>query len=265
MRLNKYISHNSKYSRREADALIFDGKVRVNNKPVTNPATNVEEGDRIIINGKYIKRADEFSVIIYNKNKAELVTKNDPRGRKTIFHSLPTRFRHFMPVGRLDYASEGLIILSDSHEVVETLMTSDLPRVYRVKIKGSITDSITNAMKEGITINNKKGAHELSNITTLTLKPFINYEIIKNRDDYSILKVAISEGKNRELRRFFANFDREVVDLKRDSYGWISLNQLKQGKWRFLDKQEYKLLHDYLKAVKKEKKKLEKLEKEKNQ
>lgn len=257
MRLNKYISHNSKYSRREADSLIFEGKVRVNNKPIKNPAIDVEEGDQITVNGKFIKRADEFSVIIYNKKKGELVTKNDPRGRKTIFHVLPTRFRHFMPIGRLDYASEGLIILSDSHEVVETLMTSDLPRVYRVKIKGSITDSITNAMKEGITINNTKGAHELTNIMTLTLKPFINYEIIKNKEDYSILKVAISEGKNRELRRFFANFDRDVVDLKRDSYGWISLNNLKEGKWRFLDKQEYHLLHDYLKTLKRQKKRLE--------
>ena len=253
MRLNKYISHNSKYSRREADKLIFDGKVRVNNKLCTNPATDVQEGDKIVINGTYIKRKDEYSVIVYNKMKGELVTKSDPRGRKTIFHSLPTRFRHFMPIGRLDFASEGLILLSDSHEVVETLMTSDLPRVYRIKIQGDITDSIITAMKEGVVIDNKKGAHELSNIIHLEIKPFINFEIIKNKPDYSILKVSISEGKNRELRRFFANFDREVVELKRYSYGWVALNNLKSGKWRFLDSQEYKLLHDYLKLKKKEK------------
>jgi 23S rRNA pseudouridine2605 synthase len=158
-------------------------------------------------------------------------------------------------VGRLDFASEGLLILGDAVDIVDILSNSDLPRVYKIKIKGDITPNIIDAMKRGVELNNKKGAHEQNKINQLELQPFINFEIIKNTPTYSTLKVAIAEGKNRELRRFFANFDREVVDLKRISYGWVSLNNLKPGKWRYFEPDEYKLLHDYLKMLKKEERK----------
>jgi 23S rRNA pseudouridine2605 synthase len=254
MRLNKFIAHHSKYSRRDADKLIFDGKVKVNGAICTNPAIDIKTGDKISVNGTPIKQKKNYTFIVYNKPKGELVTKKDDRGRKTIYHSLPTRFRGMRYVGRLDFASEGLLILGDAVDIVDILSNSDLPRVYKIKIKGDITENIINAMKQGIELNNKKGAHEKSKINQLELQPFINFEIIKNSPTYSILKVAISEGKNRELRRFFTNFDREVVDLKRLSYGWISLNNLKEGKWRYFTSDEYKLLHDYINTLKKSKK-----------
>ena len=253
MRLNKFIAHNTKYSRREADKLIFEGKVKVNGVVNTNPATDIQKGDKVKINNTPVKQKRTYTFIVYNKPKGELVTKNDDRGRKTIYHSLPTRFRGFRYVGRLDYASEGLLILGDAIDIVDILSNSDLPRVYKIKIKGDISQNIIDAMKRGVELNNKKGAHEKSKLNNLEIQPFINFEIIKNSPTYSILKVAISEGKNRELRRFFANFDREVVDLKRLSYGWVSLNNLKEGKWRYFNPDEYKLLHDYVKMVKKEK------------
>lgn len=263
MRLNKYVAHHSKYSRREADRLIQEGKVKINGKLTTNPAVDVnEEEDKVQLYNTYLKKPESSTVIVYHKDKAELVTKKDDRGRKTIYHALPTRLRHFMPVGRLDYASEGLLILSDSQEIVDTLMRSDLPRVYRIKIQGDITPSIIEGMKQGVTVVGNKGGHELSPIGSMDIKPFINFEIIKNQPDYSILKVSILEGKNRELRRFFAHYDKEVVDLTRYSYGWIALNNLKKGKWRYLEKEEYKLLHQYMKKVQSDKKKAELKEKE---
>ena len=255
MRLNKFIAHHTKYSRRDADKLIFDGKVKVNGVVCTNPATDIEAGDKVKVNNIPVTQKKNYTFIVYNKPKGELVTKKDDRGRKTIYHSLPTRFRGMRYVGRLDYASEGLLILGDAVDIVDILTKSDLPRVYKIKIKGDITPNIIDAMKRGVELNNKKGAHEESKINNLELQPFINFEILKNTPTYSTLKVAISEGKNRELRRFFANFDREVVDLKRISYGWVSLNNLKEGKWRYFEPDEYKLLHDYLKMVKKEEKK----------
>ena len=251
MRLNKFISHHSKYSRRDADKLIFDGKVKVNGQICTNPATDIQTGDKVSVNGNPIKQKKTYTFIVYNKPKGELVTKKDDRDRKTIYHSLPTRFRGFRYVGRLDFASEGLLILGDAIDIVDMLSNSDLPRVYKIKIKGDITPQIIEAMKKGIELNTKKGAHEKTNINNLELQPFINFEIIKNTPTYSTLKVSISEGKNREIRRFFANFDREVVDLKRLSYGWVSLNNLKPGKWRYFNEDEYKLLHDYVKLKKK--------------
>jgi len=246
MRLNKFIAHHTTYSRREADKLIFEGKVKVNKRVITDPSFQVEDGDKVSVNNRPVKRSTRYTCIVYNKPKGELVSKRDDRGRKLIYDSLPKKFRHFIPVGRLDFASEGLLILTDSSKVAHALMNSNLPRVYKLKIKGPISQAMIDAMENGVEVD-EKGAHKKTEIKNLKLKPFLNYQIIKNHPKFSILKVAITEGKNRELRRFFAKFNSEVLDLKRLSYGWISLNALPSGKYRFFNKKEYKLLKEFLK------------------
>ena len=149
IRLNKFLSHNSSYSRREADKLIEEGKVKVNGKVITNLATKVTNKDDVLINKKIIKEDKNrmVTVIIYNKPKGEIVSKNDPQGRKTIFDSLERKYKHYMPVGRLDYASEGLLLLTDSVDVVNALTHSDLERVYKLKVNGFITPKVEEAMK----------------------------------------------------------------------------------------------------------------------
>ncbi len=250
MRLNKYISHNTKYSRREADKLIEEGRVQVNGKQVKDFSYRVGPDDKVVLNGRLIKPKSlhEMTVIVYHKPKGELVTKKDPRGRKTIYDSLPKRFSHFIPVGRLDYASEGLLLLTDSPGAADILMRSNLERVYNLKIRGSITGAMEKAMREGLKIRGKKGAHEKSKIEEMEFAPFYAYQILKNEPNYSKIRVAIGEGKNRELRRFFAHFDREVLDLHRVSFGGISLNNLPKGKTRFLTQREYDDLHAFIKA-----------------
>jgi len=105
------------------------------------------------------------------------------------------------------------------------------------------------AMLEGLELKDAtKGAHKKSKIKSMSFKPFLGYSIIKNQPNYSILKVAIAEGKNRELRRFFASFDREVVDLKRLEFAEIKLNNLPTGKTRYLNRSEYNALHNFLKT-----------------
>ena len=256
MRLNKYIAHYSTYSRREADRAIQDGYVRVNGEIEDNPATQIEEGrDIVYISGKQVSPQEKYTVIVYNKPKGELVTKSDPKGRRTIYDSLHRDFRHFIPVGRLDYASEGLLLLTDASKVATALMGSDLQRVYKIKIKGEITQDMENAMMNGMTLEDASaGGHEFSKVTSMTFKPFIGYKIQKNTPNYSILKVAISEGKNRELRRFFAHFGAEVTDLKRLSFAEIELNNLPTGKVRFLSRSEYSALAKFIKEVSKKEK-----------
>jgi len=256
MRLNKYIAHYSSYSRREADKAIQDGYVRVNGEIEDNPATQVVEGiDIIYISGKQVSPQEKYTVIVYNKPKGELVTKKDPKGRKTIYDSLDKKYKHFIPVGRLDYASEGVLLLSDASRVATALMNSNLERVYKIKIKGEITKEMQDAMMEGMTLEDATaGGHSHSKITYMEFKPFIGYKIQKNTPNYSILKVAISEGKNRELRRFFAHFGGEVVDLKRLSFAEVELNNLPTGKSRFLSRSEYSALYKFLKEEKKKEK-----------
>lgn len=249
VRLNKFISHNSNYSRREADKIISDGLVRVNNKIVTDLATKVKTTDKVEIGKKIVKEDKNrmYTVIVYNKPKGELVTKRDPQGRKTIYDGLESKYKHFNSVGRLDYASEGLLLLSDSVDVVNALMHSNLERVYKVKVSGFITPNVEEAMQNGITIEDaRKGAYAKTAIKSMTFSPFLAYDIQTNGEKFSKLKVVISEGKNRELRRFFAHFNLNVMDLKRVEYGGVSLNNLPTGKSRFLTKEEYKNLRIFL-------------------
>jgi len=248
MRLNKFIAHYSTYSRREADAAILKGAVKISGKVETNPATQVDErNSEVYVHGKKVSPKDIITVIAYNKRKGELVTKDDPRGRKIIYDTLDHKFRHFIPVGRLDYASEGLLLLTDSSVVASVLMNSDLERVYKIKIKGPVSPGMEDAMKKGLELKDATaGAHSHSKVTSMTFAPFAAYRIEKNSENYSILKVSITEGQNRELRRFFAHFGTEVADLKRISYGGIELNNLPDGKTRFLTRSEYTSVREYV-------------------
>lgn len=253
MRLNKYIAHHSSYSRREADKAIQDGYVRVDGEIQDNPATQVEEGVNIVyISGKQITPRDKYTVIVYNKPKGELVTKKDPKGRRTIYDGLGPKYKHYIPVGRLDYATEGVLLLTDASKIATSLMNSGLERIYKVKIKGEVTSEMEAAMLNGMTLDDASaGGHSHSKITSMTFAPFIGYKIQKNEHNYSVLKIAISEGQNREIRRFFAHFSAEVADLKRISFAEVELNNLPTGKVRFLSRSEYSALATFMKAEKK--------------
>jgi len=264
MRLNKYIAHHSSYSRREADKAIQDGYVRVDGEIQENPATQVDEKEVIVyVSGKQVTPKDKYTVIVYNKPKGELVTKSDPRGRKTIFDGLDKKFKHFIPVGRLDFLTEGVLLLTDASKVATALMNSGLERIYKVKIKGEVTPEMEAAMMNGLELTDATaGGHSHSDITSMSFAPFIGYKIQKSEHNYSILKIAISEGKNREIRRFFAHFGAEVADLKRLSFAEVELNNLPTGKTRFLTRSEYSALFTFLKADEKEQREIGKTKKD---
>lgn len=248
MRLNKYISHHSKYSRREADMLIEAGEVTLNKKVLKDFAYEVNEDEHIYLKGKMIKKNTELTVVVYNKPKGVLVTKKDDRGRTTIYHKLPGKYRHFMPIGRLDYASEGLLLLTDNTEAATALMESGLDRTYNIKIDKPITQEIITAMQEGLVLDDARaGAHEKSKIYSMEFAPFARYEIRAEGKSFTKLRVTITEGKNRELRRFFAHFDATVLDLKRVAFGGVELNNLPTDKTRYFTRKEYDDLHQFLK------------------
>ncbi len=248
MRLNKYIAHNTKYSRREADALIEAGEVTLNKKPLKEFAYEVQEDDRIFVKGKAVKVTSELTIIVYNKPKGVLVTKKDDRGRATIYHKLPGKYRHFTPVGRLDYASEGLLLLTDDVEVATALMESGLDRTYNLKIDKPLSPEMVDAMKEGLVLDDARaGAHEKSKIYSMEFAPFAHFEIRSEGKNFTKLRVTITEGKNRELRRFFGHFEAKVLDLKRVAFGGIELNNLPENKTRYFTRREYDDVHKFMK------------------
>ena len=252
MRVNQYIAHHTKYSRREADELIVNGRVNIE-KTKAFLGQELQESQRVFIDGKMIKPQKKIpTIIVYHKPKGELVTKKDDRGRKSIFDSLGRKYAHFIPVGRLDFASEGLLLLSDDKEIASILMQSNLEREYILKLNGMITEKMIEAMENGLELEDARaGGHHKSKILKMNFKPFCSYLISKNDKNYSRIKVKISEGKNRELRRFFAHFKAEVLDLRRVSYGFINLDSLPVGKVRFLTRSEYKKLYQFIQEFKK--------------
>ena len=251
MRLNKWISHNTGFSRRKADLLIKEGKVKLNHKIAT--FGDIVENNQVFINGREIKPKDstKYSVIVYHKPKNELVSKSDDRGRKVIYDTLDSKFRDFIPVGRLDFASSGLLLLSDSKEIATKLMTSNLIRIYNLKINGKINQKIITAMSEGLSlVDASAGAYKHSKIKSMDFAPFAFFEIIREAESWSKIKVGITEGKNRELRRFFAYFGLDIIELKRVSYGFVELNALPVGKSRYLSRKDYNKLRVFLKESK---------------
>ncbi len=251
MRINKYISHNSKYSRREADKLISDGKVTVNRIKIEDFAYDVKDGDHVSIGGLHVTERTELTMIVFNKPKGTLVTRKDDRGRTTIFHKMAGKFRHFIPIGRLDYASEGLLLLTDSPRVADVMMRGDLTRTYNIKIDKPLTNEMEEAMREGLILDDARaGGHEKSKIYSMEFAPFVNYEIRGASSNFTKLRVTIDEGKNRELRRFFGHFEAKVLDLKRVEFGGIELNNLPTGKTRYFTRREYDDVHKYLKMIK---------------
>ena len=250
MRLNKYISHNSKYSRREADKLIEDGEVTINKVKMDNFGYEVKEGDLVSVRGLHVKERTELTMVVFNKPKGTLVTRKDDRGRTTIYHKLPGKFRHFIPVGRLDFASEGILLLTDSPKVAEVMMSSGLDRTYNIKIDKPFSPEMEEAMREGLFLDDARaGGHEQSKIYSMDFAPFVHYEVRGTSANFTKLRVTIAEGKNRELRRFFGHFEANVLDLKRVEFGGIQLNNLPTGKTRFFTRREYDDIHKYLKMI----------------
>lgn len=251
MRLNKYISHNTKYSRRDADKLIEAGEVTLGKNILKEFAYDVKREDKIYIKGKEVKEKTEITLIVYNKPKGVLVSKKDDRGRATIYHKLAGKFRSFIPIGRLDYASEGLLLLTDSPSVAQALMESQLDRTYNIKIDKALSTKMLDAMKEGMILEDASaGGHEKSKIRSMEFAAFEEVLVRSEGKNFTKLRVTIKEGKNRELRRFFGYFDAKILDLKRVSFGGINLNNLPENKTRFFSRREYDDVHKFMKRKK---------------
>lgn len=226
MRLNKFLAACGVASRRSCDELIKDGKVNVNGK-VAGLGLEVGEGDEVIVNGnKVVLKKNEYYIL--NKPKGYLSTVSDDKGRKTVMDLMPSSVGRIYPVGRLDYDSEGLLILTTDGELAQRLThpSNEVPKTYLVKIEGTATEATLNPIRSGIEI---EGGY-------VTKK--CKAHIVETNKEYTKIHITITEGKNREIRKMFAAIGREVTLLKRIKVGELTLRGLDRGKWRKLNKQE---------------------------
>jgi 23S rRNA pseudouridine2605 synthase len=228
IRLNKYIAENSEYSRRKADELIKEGKIRINGIHIVKLATMVNSDEDVVsVNGKALKkRGVSMNYIALNKPPRYICTRSDELGRKTVMELIP-KGKNLKPVGRLDKDTEGLLLFSNDGEFINQLTHPkfECEKEYYAVVKGKFLLSSKNKLEKGIIIEDKK-----------TSKSKI--QIIKASTEETRLRITIHEGRKRQIRKMFDYTDNPVKYLQRIRIGSIRLGSLPIGKYRLLSKAE---------------------------
>ena len=217
-RISKVIARNTSYSRRQAEKLIDEGRVSVDGKKIISQGMNVSENNKIFVDKKLINRSTDIQIYIFHKPKGCLVTHNDPSNRKTIFDFINKKYRNLITVGRLDYNSEGLLILTNDGQLKREfeLPKNNYQREYKVKIQGKVTEFIISKISKGITVKGQKYKS-------------IEIKKINETSTYTWIRMILTEGKNREIRKIFDSLNMTVTRLIRVSYGKYRLGKLQKG------------------------------------
>ncbi|MDD5635043.1 MAG: pseudouridine synthase [Atribacterota bacterium] len=231
VRLQKYLANNGIDSRRKSEDLIVQGQIKVNNIVVTKLGTKIDPAiDIIKVNDKVIKKKQKNIYIILNKPRGYLCTRHDPFGRPTIYDLLKDIKTKVNYAGRLDYLSEGLVFLTNDGDLIHHLThpKKSVQKIYVVKIKGYPSQNDLLQLEKGIPLT--------ENFTTSPCKSII---LRKNKDN-SILQITIHEGKKRQIRRMLSYIGFNVVRLKRIKIGFLTIENLETGKYRYLTPNEIK-------------------------
>ena len=226
----KYLAESGVASRRKADDLIKDGVVLINGK-VASLGDEVENGDSVKVNGKIVNTVKKYDYYIMNKPKGYVTTVKDDKGRKTVMDLLPPNVKRLFPVGRLDYDSEGLLILTSDGDLCNRLThpSSEIPKTYVVRIEGSLEETALARLRKGVEIDGVK-------TKKCTIK------VVEDTRDYTKYHVIVTEGRNREIRKMFLTEGKEVKFLKRIRIGDLGLSGLDRGAVRKLSKEEVEYL-----------------------
>ncbi len=217
-RIAKAIARDTKYSRREVEKLILDGRVKIDETIIYKPNINVTSANTILLDNKKINFKQQIQLYKYYKPRGFLVTHSDPKNRNTIFDNLPKKFENMITVGRLDYDSEGLLLMTNSGDIKRKmeLPNNNWKRIYRVRVYGKVSKDIVLKLRKGLKIK------------TIQYKP-IDAKIDNESNSYTWLTMSLTEGKNREIRNIFEYFGMSVTRLIRVAYGPYKLNNLIKG------------------------------------
>ena len=228
LRINKYLAKCNLGSRRQVESLIKNGDIKINGIVCTDLSKQVEPSkDTVEFKGKKISFSDDKIYLMLNKPKKYLVTKHDDFDRKTIYDLIPDFGTHIFSIGRLDYMSEGLLLLTNDGDFAQQVIHPryKLPKLYKVTVKGNLDANQIKQLREGVLIDDKKTA------------PALVY-VKKRMQNKTILKMTIFEGRKRQIRYMLKKVDSEVLELKRLQIGNIKLGKLPLGMWRMLKPNE---------------------------
>ena len=233
IRIAKRIASSGYCSRREAEKFIKLKKVQVNNKIVDTLGLKIQKYDKIIVNGILLNDTPITELFMLNKPKGYIVSKKDPQNRKTIYNILPKKMQKLLYIGRLDFNTEGLLLLTNNGNLKRyfELPKNNMVRKYKVKVYGNIKNIDIEKLKKGISI-------EGINYKNIILN------VINTKEKISWIEMILKEGKNREIRKILSFFNLKVNNLIRTNFGSYSLNDLKKGNTK-----ELKLSSEILKKV----------------
>lgn len=234
MRLQKYLALCGVASRRHAEQLIADGLVQVNGRTVTEMGTQVGETDEVRVRGERVKPEAEKRYILYHKPMGEVTTVSDEKGRDTVmdhFHDFPVRL---YPIGRLDYDSEGLLLLTNDGELTARLThpRHEVEKTYLARVTTHLTDEELRQLRSGVTLEDG-----------FKTSP-ARVRVIREEAFASAVLITIHEGHNRQVRRMMEAVGHKVLLLRRVKFGPIDLRGVERGAWRELTADEVRALKE---------------------
>lgn len=235
-RLQKFIANTGYASRRKAEELIQKGKVKVNGNIVREMGVKVDSKDLVEVEGKLLNYENVEQKVYYllNKPRGVITSTSDDKDRKTVVDLIATDKRIY-PVGRLDYDTTGILLLTNDGELANLLMhpSSHINKVYIAKIKGLIGKKQLQELSNGVYIDGKK-----------TSKAKARIKKYDKKTDISIVEITIHEGRNHQVKKMFEAIGYEVLKLKREKYAFLDVKNLKSGEYRLLNPKEVKKLYN---------------------
>lgn len=236
-RLQKVIANLGYCSRRKAEELIKEGKVLVNGNIVKELGTKVKNSDTIEVEGNILDNNKNYEYYILNKPRGVVTTTNDEHGRKTVIDLIDTSTRIY-PIGRLDYDTTGLLLLTNDGELANKLMhpSFKIDKTYIAKIEGIISPISIKKLRSGVVIDGYK-----------TRPARVKVKSIDKKTNKSIVEITISEGKNHQVKKMFEAVGHPVLKLKREKYAIFDIKDLKVGEYRKLTFKEVSVLYSLVK------------------
>ncbi len=239
-RLQKIVAAAGLASRRKAEELITSGRVQVNGQTVTELGSKADpERDHIRVDGKLLKRPEKFRYFMLNKPKGVVTTVSDPEGRPTVMKFFERVGARVFPVGRLDYQSEGLLLMTNDGELANILTSaaSNVEKTYLVKVSGKPTEAALEQLRRGVMIERGRRGEREGRVMTQPAR----ITLIRDTDN-PWYEVILTEGKNREIRKMFEEVGHFVEKVRRVGFGPLVLD-VTPGKMRELEEDEVLQLH----------------------